>query len=283
VWPAALTLLDHLRRPRGDLARLPAAARVLELGAGTGWMALRASADLERGAVWVATETSASGAVDRLDANLAAFAAAAFAARASPEDPRAPRGVLPRAAALDWDDVERSPLSREPWDLIVGSDLAYSAEGAAALARCLARLVRASDASAKNSSASAARSAKCVIAQTCGRWGGYGFDEALHAALAAEGLDAVAVGGEVPEGEEARQHVVVFEIVEKKMGSTSSSSGAGAGAGGGDAGTHPLLRAAALRRKAEAEAEAGATEEERAESAANEAFDALVGGERGGR
>ena len=90
------------------------------------------------------------------------------------------------------------------------------------------------------------------------------------------------MGGEVPEGEEARQHVVVFEIVEKKMGSTSSS-GAGAGAGGGDAGTHPLLRAAALRRKAEAEAEAGATEEERAESAANEAFDALVGGERGGR
>ena len=244
-------------------------------------MALRASADLERGAVWVATETSASGAVDRLDANLAAFAAAA-AARASPEDPRAPRGVLPRAAALDWDDVERSPLSREPWDLIVGSDLAYSAEGAAALARCLARLAPVSDASAKNSSASAARPAKCVIAQTCGRWGGYGFDEALHAALAAEGLDAVAVGGEVPEGEEARQHVVVFEIVEKKRGSTSSS-GAGAGAGGGDAGTHPLLRAAALRRKAEAEAEAGATEEERAESAANEAFDALVGGERGGR
>ena len=33
----------------------------------------------------------------------------------------------------------------------------------------------------------------------------------------------VAVGGEVPEGEEARQHVVVFEIVEKKRGSTSSS------------------------------------------------------------
>jgi hypothetical protein len=240
-------------------------------------MALRASADLERGAVWVATETSASGAVDRLDANLAAFAAAA--ARASPEDPRAPRGVLPRAAALDWDDVDRSPLSREPWDLIVGSDLAYSAEGATALARCLARLVLASNASAKRSSTSAARPAKCVIAQTCGRWGGYGFDEALHAALASEGLDAVAVGGEVPEGEAARQHVVVFEMFEKTRGSTSS----GAGGGGGDAGTHPLLRAAALRRKAEAEAEAGATEEERAESAANEAFDALVGGERGGR
>ena len=125
VWPAALTLLDHLRRPRGDLARLPAAARVLELGAGTGWMALRASADLERGAVWVATETSASGAVDRLDANLAAFATAA-AARASPKthahpaaSSRAPRlwtgttsNEAPSRASRgisSWDPTSRTP------------------------------------------------------------------------------------------------------------------------------------------------------------------------------
>ena len=113
-------------RPRPPAAVLAATSRASppprassELGAGTGWMAAPRERVHERGAVWVATETSASGAVDRLDANLASQSRSTAAALERPRRPtRTPRRP-PRAAALDWDDVERSPLSREPWDLIV--------------------------------------------------------------------------------------------------------------------------------------------------------------------
>ena len=104
---------------------------------------------------------------------------------------------------MDWNDVDgfRVDGDRErQWDFVCGSDLVYSAECANALARCLAQILSHMKAPAVGGDVT--REGRIAIAQTCGRWGGYGFDEALHAALAAEGLDAVAVGGEVPEGEE---------------------------------------------------------------------------------
>ena len=62
VWPAALTLLEHLTR---DDRCLPPGARVLELGAGTGWMALNAT-KRRPDVRWCATETAHEDAAERL-------------------------------------------------------------------------------------------------------------------------------------------------------------------------------------------------------------------------
>ena len=62
VWPAALTLLEHLTR---DDRCLPPGARVLELGAGTGYMALKAT-KRRPDVRWCATETAHEDAAERL-------------------------------------------------------------------------------------------------------------------------------------------------------------------------------------------------------------------------
>ena len=63
---------------------------ILELGAGTGWLALKMSS---RFASWTATETTEGGALDRLERNLAKVAGGGT------------RG-FPIARALDWNDAE---------------------------------------------------------------------------------------------------------------------------------------------------------------------------------
>ena len=57
------------------------------------------------------------------------------------------------------------------------------------------------------------REGRIAIAQTCGRWGGHGFDEALYRALRRNGLTASPVWGDtLADSDELRQHVVVFRI-----------------------------------------------------------------------
>ena len=291
MWPAALTLLQHLRdHPES----LPRGARVLELGAGTGWMALKAREFRPDLREWCATEMRAEGAVDRLarNLNLAKDASAAPAASASTEP--SPTVAL-RAEPLDWALARRSPLVDEPWDVVLGSDLVYGEDGATHLAACLAAFLeprpaaehepsrKEGDEPSPSPSPSPSPRRRCLVAQTCGRWGGYGFDAALYAALARENLRAVAVGGETMRGsDERRQHVVVFEVSPRKRDSRGDASAAAADddddgdVDDGDedeAGHHVLLRARRLHLAAEAAAEAAMTEEERMEMEAARLFE----------
>ena len=315
VWPAALTLLEHLTR---DDRCLPPGARVLELGAGTGWMALNAT-KRRPDVRWCATETAHEDAAERLASNLAAAVAAArraprtddelherrlhlgenrgenaSASRVSSDasgDDASPDAVA--ASALDWADAARSPLAREPWDVIVGSDLVYGEAGARDLATCLAAMllpesgaesdetpVRSAAASKASRAAETKSAPSCFLAQTCGRWGGYGYDAALYESLRAAGLRATPVGGETLRDSDApRQHVCVFSVEPKKK--RAGPSGFRSQPGGGDASEeedethHPLLRAQRLRAAAEAAAEAGMSEDDRAAAEAQRAAEQL--------
>ena len=161
VWPAALTLLEHLTR---DDRCLPPSARVLELGAGTGWMALNAT-KRRPDVRWCATETERENAAERLASNLALATAAARAGADDAHEPHTgyvaenpadvkekdePRKPLVAASALDWSRAARSPLLSEPWDVVVGSDLVYGEAGARDLATCLAALLLRSSSSSSD-------------------------------------------------------------------------------------------------------------------------------------
>ena len=209
-----------------------------------------------------------------------------------------PRKPLVAASALDWSRAARSPLLSEPWDVVVGSDLVYGEAGARDLATCLAALLLRSsssssdgdgdgddddaekrekafgsrDGSAADSKGVEGRLAPvCFLAQTCGRWGGYGYDAALYESLRCAGLRATPVGGETPRDEDAaRQHVCVFSV--------EPAGGGGRGGGASEAedeAHHPLLRARRLRAAAEAAAEAGMSEDDRAAAEAQRAMERL--------
>ena len=218
MWPAALTLLQHLRdHPES----LPRGARVLELGAGTGWMALKAREVRPDLREWCATEMRAEGAVDRLARNLNLASATSVSTDPSPT-------VTLRAEPLDWALARQSPLVDEPWDVALGSDLVYGGDGAKHLATCLAAFLELRPAEeyepsredGEEPSPSPSRRRGCLVAQTCGRWGGYGFDAETGTGARAENLRAVAVGGETMRGsDERRQHVVVFEVSQGKRDS----------------------------------------------------------------
>ena len=309
VWPAALTLLEHLTR---DDRCLPPSARVLELGAGTGWMALNAT-KRRPDVRWCATETERENAAERLASNLALATAAARAGADDAHEPHTgyvaenpadvkekdePRKPLVAASALDWSRAARSPLLSEPWDVVVGSDLVYGEAGARDLATCLAALLLRSSSSSsdgdgdgddddvekrekafgsRDESAADAKGVEgrlapvCFLAQTCGRWGGYGYDAALYESLRRAGLRATPVGGETPRDDDAtRQHVCVFSV--------EPAGGGGRGGGASEAedeAHHPLLRARRLRAAAEAAAEAGMSEDDRAAAEAQRAMERL--------
>ena len=112
------------------------------------------------------------------------------------------------------------------------------------------------------------REGRIAIAQTCGRWGGHGFDEALYRALRRNGLSASPVWGDtLADSDELRQHVVVFRI-DKEDDATSSNHCAKDDDRldiEKDRASHPLLRAARLHAAKEAAAMKAMTEEERGE------------------
>ena len=132
---------------------------------------------------WTATETNEGGAFDRLRRNLSL-------ASSTSTDGTSSSGL--NARALDWNDVDgfRVDGDRErQWDFVCGSDLVYSADGADALARCLAQILSHMKAPAVGGDVTSSEG-RIAIAQTCGRWGGHGFDEALYRALRRNGLTA---------------------------------------------------------------------------------------------
>tara|TARA_B100000401_G_scaffold224774_1_gene152189 strand:- start:1352 stop:1702 length:351 start_codon:yes stop_codon:yes gene_type:complete len=111
-----------------------------------------------------------------------------------------------------------------------------------------------------------------AIAQTCGRWGGHGYDEALYFALANRRLRASAAFGETLEDDDTtlRQHVVVFSI-ERLPGSSDIECVDIER----DRRSHPLLRAARIRERNESAQLAALTEDERRELDAARLFDEL--------
>ena len=273
VWPAAIVLGRYLESERCERLRARDAA-ILELGAGTGWLALKMSS---RFASWTATETTEGGALDRLERNLAKFAGGGT------------RGS-PIARALDWNDAEGfvDSVGRGGWDLVCGSDLVYSEAGASALARCLDALLGDGDdesaptqdgdgdgdgKSAPGDERRRRRRPMIAIAQTCGRWGGHGYDEALYRALANNSLRAEAVFGETLPDDDTTlaQHVVVFSITRSPGG----SSGIECVDIERDRRSHPLLRAARIREWNEAAQAAALTEDDRRELDATRLFDEL--------
>ena len=261
VWPAALTLFEHLMGC--DESSLKNGAKVLELGAGTGWLAVKVH-KLRPDLKWCATETQHEHAAERLASNLEA----AFSGHGDGDgdgdgdgvgvdiqspDSSTPNNSHPTSAALDWSAPLSSKIAHQTWDVVCGSDLVYGEEGARDLSRCLAVLLKETESVSQKTKPAPT----CLIAQTCGRWGGFGYDACLYDSLQREGLHAVAVGGELlADSDELKQHVVVFDI---SVASQDVSSKIDAAA---DEASHPLLRARRLRLGAEAAAEKEMTEED---------------------
>eukprot|EP01134_Creolimax_fragrantissima_P004702 CFRG4702T1 len=236
VWAAAHTLYAYLSQDRAsirnnqylnggdtDLYRLVPSSTVLELGSGTGWLALNMTAarpDLR----WCATEMPQFGALDRLARNLDIHRTE-HSHPCKSTDLQTDRGVGAevhcsahvvekhekqveyskiRVAGLNW-TVPYDSLFDEKWDVIVGSDLVYSEEGAKALCTCLSRfLIKAQQAH---------NATTCLIAHTCGRWGAFGYDRAFYRELIGANLEAIPIGGDtLSNSDERRQHVVIFEV-----------------------------------------------------------------------
>lgn len=162
------------------------------------------------------------------------------------------------------------------WDFVCGSDLVYSAEGADALARCLTQIL--SHMKGARGGDATRGEGRIAIAQTCGRWGGHGFDEALYRALRRNGLSASPVWGDtLADSDELRQHVVVFRIDKEEEATMNSNQCADDDWLDieKDMASHPLLRAARLHAAKEAAVMSAMTEEERGEAEASRLFDEL--------
>lgn len=219
---------------------------------------------------WTATETNEGGAFDRLRRNLSL-------GQSTSTDGTPSSGL--NARALDWNDVDGFRVNGDEevtWDFVCGSDLVYSAEGANALARCLAQILSHMKAPAVGDGVT--REGRIAIAQTCGRWGGHGFDEALYRAMRRNGLSASPVWGDtLADSDELRQHVVVFRIDEEEEATMNSNQCADDDWLDieKDRASHPLLRAARLHAAKEAAVMTSMTEEERGEAEASRLFDEL--------
>ena len=100
-----------------------------------------------------------------------------------------------------WPDL---PSTLGPIDLLVGSDLVYSAETARLLTAAIARLLRGSGVAATG----------CLYAHTAERWGASGYDAALLDCLRAERLHAQPVAGDAVEDDAPiEQRTFVFNVI----------------------------------------------------------------------
>lgn len=123
VWNAARVLADRLSRGKWNLGR------VLEIGAGTGWLGLVVAANVDNTHV-VITDQSDASAQALLHANL------------EQKNPH----LLSKCSVGVCDfflesSVEQHRWSTNQWTLIIGSDLVYTKETALGLARTLKRLL----------------------------------------------------------------------------------------------------------------------------------------------
>lgn len=287
VWPAAETLLAHCS------TSLPHGALVLEIGSGTGWFGIELSrrrADLQI----CLTEMREFEAYPRLEAAVAAAIAKAAAGVAEAE-------ALPRLTCASFDWRERPPdLGR--FDFVVGSDLVYSEETAAALGSVLCALLTpdvditlAADVNAASSDSlvshgasstirmpaatrdgagapgvvlTPASASRCWLAHTCERWGAYGYDTFLLASLRAHALRAV------PLGNAATRHLSDDAPIEQRQAIFEIRPG---GTPGGDdqAAERLLTRASRAQAARDARELAAMTPEEVAEASATAAFASL--------
>ena len=144
VWDAARVLLTYLQSPAA--AEALAGKRIVELGAGTGFLSMHLAAQPDcKIKELVATEMVDGGALEWLERNV------------QNNRTEVPLSCL-RTAAFDWnwiDDEDRQQQQQQeerehedkanilgtPWDLIVGSDLVYDEAGVDKLPRVLSALL----------------------------------------------------------------------------------------------------------------------------------------------
>ena len=168
---------------------------VLELGAGVGHAAIAIAAANTNVHV-TATDTSCGDplVMQRLAENVAAQAEDSVASRIHVNE-------------LNWDDVtdNQHSIIKKTWNLVVGADLVYSKQGAASLCALLSRFAHSDSAP------------QIYLAHSTGRWGAFGYDEALLAELDKNQLTATPVGERVP-GANDGEIVVVLSVAAAERG-----------------------------------------------------------------
>ena len=119
VWHASIEFFDFLKF-RSDLTLLNCQA--IELGSGCGWLGLRLCKEFPDMKLTM-TEQGNFGALDWLRHNV-----------------NLNESIDVDVAELDWGHVSED-ISNESWDVILGSELVYSYEGARLLPRVISRLL----------------------------------------------------------------------------------------------------------------------------------------------
>ena len=121
VWQASIDFFDFLVSTLVFTDTRP--VRILELGSGCGWLGLRLAKEYQNLSI-VMTEQENFGALEWLRHNIAL----------NPDIPSA------SALALDWGDIP-ADVVESPWDLVIGSELVYSYEGARLIPRVIKALL----------------------------------------------------------------------------------------------------------------------------------------------
>ena len=179
VWPAAEALLSFLSLHPSLLQD----RCVIELGAGTGWLALQLCRPLNRPAPphlprrYIATEMETYGALDRLRDNLSRHRHEPTLRTSSVQS------CLLESCSLDWAQVDESILCGTEWDLLVGSDLVYNEMTVQLFSKAVSRLLE-----ERQRRAPEAPSPVMYYAHTLYRWAKHGYDVALHHGLRSAGL-----------------------------------------------------------------------------------------------
>ncbi|OLQ06593.1 Protein-lysine methyltransferase METTL21B [Symbiodinium microadriaticum] len=169
VWGAAVELMSFLRAHGREYGLLQPGVRILELGAGTGWLGLSlatAFPDLGR---LLLTETPIH--LDALD----------HLQRTVKLNVDLPGADKVEVAALDWADVDASAVCEETWDLILGSDLVYSRATASLMPKVVSQLLLSQE-------RRTGTSPTAVYCQSLHRWGFAGYDIPFLEGCSAAGL-----------------------------------------------------------------------------------------------
>lgn len=161
--------MSFLRAHGREYGLLQPGVRILELGAGTGWLGLSlatAFPDLGR---LLLTETPIH--LDALD----------HLQRTVKLNVDLPGADKVEVAALDWADVDASAVCEETWDLILGSDLVYSRATASLMPKVVSQLLLSQE-------RRTGTSPTAVYCQSLHRWGFAGYDIPFLEGCSAAGL-----------------------------------------------------------------------------------------------
>ena len=168
MWQAAHRLAEYLEAVVSDVGLDRPGAKILELGAGTGWLSMVLARNLPDADRVVATEMASGGALDWLRRNVRKNESLAEERgcrlwppgrlRTEECDWSVYQGGAPSVSGYDGDDAganARDPVPRSvagsipgsptldavPWDFIVGSDLVYDENGVRMLPRVIRSLL----------------------------------------------------------------------------------------------------------------------------------------------